>query len=149
MTQSVDYYRVDYYRVDYYLTPTSPWTYLGHERFAQIAKRHGAAVAVKPVDYGVIFPQSGGLPLGKQMAIAGDFREQYAGSGCPTGVRRADFRLPRRTVLGPGPARLPRPGAGEITLLGDTRRVAGYLPVQRGGRFSTKARTPSLKSALP
>ena len=52
--------------VDYYLTPTSPWTYLGHERFAQIAERHGAVVAVKPVDYGVIFPQSGGLPLGKR-----------------------------------------------------------------------------------
>ena len=52
--------------VDYYFTPTSPWTYLGHERFAQIAKRHGAVVAVKPVDYGVIFPQSGGLPLGKR-----------------------------------------------------------------------------------
>ena len=52
--------------VDYYLSPTSPWTYLGHERFAQIAKRHGASVAVKPVDYGVIFPQSGGLPLGKR-----------------------------------------------------------------------------------
>jgi 2-hydroxychromene-2-carboxylate isomerase len=53
-------------RIDYYLTPTSPWTYLGHERFAQIAQRHGAAVSVKPVDYGVIFPQSGGLPLAKR-----------------------------------------------------------------------------------
>lgn len=53
-------------RLDYYLTPTSPWTYLGHERFAQIAKRHGAAVQVKAVDYGVIFPQSGGLPLAKR-----------------------------------------------------------------------------------
>ena len=52
-------------RVDYYLTPTSPWSYLGHERFAQIAKRHGATLEVKPVDYGVIFPQSGGLPLAK------------------------------------------------------------------------------------
>jgi 2-hydroxychromene-2-carboxylate isomerase len=52
--------------IDYFLTPTSPWTYLGHERFAQIAKRHGATVAVKPVDYGVIFPQSGGLPLAKR-----------------------------------------------------------------------------------
>ncbi|MFY9316372.1 MAG: 2-hydroxychromene-2-carboxylate isomerase [Burkholderiales bacterium] len=52
--------------VDYYLTPTSPWSYLGHERFAQIAKKHGATVAVKPVDYGVIFPQSGGLPLAKR-----------------------------------------------------------------------------------
>ena len=53
-------------QIDYYLTPTSPWTYLGHGRFAEIAKRHGAAVAVKPVDYGVIFPQSGGLPLAKR-----------------------------------------------------------------------------------
>lgn len=53
-------------QIDYYLTPTSPWTYLGHDRFAAVAKRHGAAVAVKPVDYGVIFPQSGGLPLAKR-----------------------------------------------------------------------------------
>lgn len=52
--------------LDYYLTPTSPWTYLGHDRVAQIAQRHGAAVAVKPVDFGVIFPQSGGLPLAKR-----------------------------------------------------------------------------------
>ena len=52
--------------IDYYLTPTSPWTYLGHARFAQMAKRHGATVAVKPVDYGVIFPESGGLPLAKR-----------------------------------------------------------------------------------
>ncbi|MGH8738236.1 MAG: 2-hydroxychromene-2-carboxylate isomerase [Burkholderiales bacterium] len=52
--------------VDYYFSPSSPWTYLGHERFADIARRHGAQVAVKPVDYGVIFPQSGGLPLGKR-----------------------------------------------------------------------------------
>ena len=52
--------------IDYYLTPGSPWTYLGHARFAEIARRHGAQVNVKPVDYGVIFPQSGGLPLGKR-----------------------------------------------------------------------------------
>ena len=52
--------------VDYYFSPTSPWTYLGHERFAQIAKRHGAAIRVKPVDYGRIFPLSGGLPLAKR-----------------------------------------------------------------------------------
>lgn len=52
--------------VDYYMTPASPWTYLGHERFATIAKRHGAAIRVKPVDFGVVFPQSGGLPLPKR-----------------------------------------------------------------------------------
>ena len=52
--------------VDYYMTAGSPWTYLGHARFAEIAKRHGAQVDVKPVDFGVIFPQSGGLPLPKR-----------------------------------------------------------------------------------
>lgn len=53
-------------QIDYFLTPTSPWTYLGHARFAEMAQRHGATVSVKPVDYGVIFPQSGGLPLAKR-----------------------------------------------------------------------------------
>jgi 2-hydroxychromene-2-carboxylate isomerase len=52
--------------VDYYMSPASPWTYLGHARFAEIAKRHGAAIRVRPVDFGVIFPQSGGLPLPKR-----------------------------------------------------------------------------------
>ena len=52
--------------VDYYMSPGSPWTYLGHERFARIAKQHGASINVKPVDFGVIFPQSGGLPLPKR-----------------------------------------------------------------------------------
>jgi len=53
--------------VDYYLAPNSPWTYLGHERFVAIAKRHGATVNVKPIDLGRVFPASGGLPL-KQRA---------------------------------------------------------------------------------
>lgn len=52
--------------VDYYMSPMSPWTYLGHARFVDIAKRHGAAINVKPVDFGRIFPVSGGLPLGKR-----------------------------------------------------------------------------------
>ncbi|MBI3451939.1 MAG: 2-hydroxychromene-2-carboxylate isomerase [Rhodospirillales bacterium] len=52
--------------VDYYFTPPSPWTYLGHTRFVEIAKRHGAKVNVKPVDLGRVFPVSGGLPLGKR-----------------------------------------------------------------------------------
>ena len=52
--------------IDYYFSPMSPWTYLGHARFERIAKRAGAAVNVKPVDYGRIFPASGGLPLAKR-----------------------------------------------------------------------------------
>ena len=53
--------------VDYYLAPQSPWTYLGHARFAAIAKAKGATVRVLPVDLGgKVFPISGGLPLGKR-----------------------------------------------------------------------------------
>jgi len=52
--------------VDYYFSPQSPWTYLGHERFAQIARAAGAAVRVLPIDLGGVFPVSGGLPLGQR-----------------------------------------------------------------------------------
>jgi 2-hydroxychromene-2-carboxylate isomerase len=52
--------------IDYYFTPQSPWTYLGHERFVRMAHAAGAAVRVLPVDFGKIFPASGGLPLGQR-----------------------------------------------------------------------------------
>lgn len=53
--------------VDYYFTPQSPWTYLGHERFTQIARAAGAVVRVLPIDLGgQVFPISGGLPLAKR-----------------------------------------------------------------------------------
>ena len=54
--------------VDYYFSITSPWTYLGHARFTELLTKHGAGVRVKPVDYGKIFPVSGGLPLKQRAA---------------------------------------------------------------------------------
>ena len=54
--------------IDYYFSPMSPWTYLGHARFTEIARQHGATIAPKPVDYGRIFPLSGGLPVAKRPA---------------------------------------------------------------------------------
>ena len=52
--------------IDYYFAPNSPWTYLGHKRFAQMAHAANASVRVLPMDLGKIFPLSGGLPLGKR-----------------------------------------------------------------------------------
>jgi len=53
--------------IDYFFAPNSPWTYLGHQRFCEIAKAAGAAVNVLPVDLGgKVFPVSGGLPLAKR-----------------------------------------------------------------------------------
>jgi 2-hydroxychromene-2-carboxylate isomerase len=52
--------------VQYFLTPPSPWTYLGHERFVSMCRRHGATIQLKPADLGRVLPQSGGLPLAKR-----------------------------------------------------------------------------------
>jgi len=53
--------------VDYYFAPQSPFTYLGHECFAQLVRAAGAQVNVLPMDLGgKIFPISGGLPLAKR-----------------------------------------------------------------------------------
>lgn len=52
--------------IDYYFAPQSPWTYLGHTRFVQMANDAGAKVNVYPVDLGRVFPVSGGLPLPKR-----------------------------------------------------------------------------------
>ena len=54
--------------VDYYFTPVSPWAYLGHARFSAMAAKAGATVRPRPVDYGKIFPVSGGLPLKQRPA---------------------------------------------------------------------------------
>jgi carboxymethylenebutenolidase len=53
--------------IDYFFAPNSPWAYLGHQRFADIARQHGARVNVLPVDLGGrVFPLTGGLPLAKR-----------------------------------------------------------------------------------
>ncbi len=54
--------------IDYYFATISPWAYLGHARFVAIARARGATVNVLPVDYGRIFPVSGGLPLPQRAA---------------------------------------------------------------------------------
>lgn len=52
--------------IDYYFTPISPWAFLGSERFHAITTKAGAEVAYRPVNFGTIFPPSGGLPLAKR-----------------------------------------------------------------------------------
>ncbi len=52
--------------IDYYFSPPSPWTYLGHARFSDMARRAGASIRVLPTDFGKVFAVSGGLPLGQR-----------------------------------------------------------------------------------
>jgi len=49
--------------IDYYASLNSPWTHLGAARIEAMAMAHGASLRIFPVDFGTIFPASGGLPL--------------------------------------------------------------------------------------
>jgi 2-hydroxychromene-2-carboxylate isomerase len=51
---------------EYFFAPQSPWTYLGHDRFAALALQYGVQVDIKPCDLGKVFGVSGGLPLAKR-----------------------------------------------------------------------------------
>lgn len=52
--------------IDYYVSLNSPWTHLGAARLEAMAAGHDASVRIFPVDFGTIFPASGGLPLPKR-----------------------------------------------------------------------------------
>lgn len=49
--------------LDYYFAPQSPWTYLGHQRLAEVAKAVDAQIRVRPVDLAKVFPVFGGVQL--------------------------------------------------------------------------------------
>ena len=52
--------------IDYYFFANSPYTYLGHARFGDVARAAGAKIRVRPMDAAKVFPVSGGLPLAKR-----------------------------------------------------------------------------------
>ena len=52
--------------IDYWFTLASPWAFLGHQAFLDLAKQHGVTVRYKPVPLGEVFPHTGGLPLPKR-----------------------------------------------------------------------------------
>ena len=52
--------------IDYYISLNSPWTFMGSALFAEVAKRNGATVNIKPAKFHSIFEKTGGLPLPKR-----------------------------------------------------------------------------------
>lgn len=60
--------------IDYYYSLISPWTYMGGPRLEEIAARHGATIAYKPIKLSEIFPASGGLPLAKRAPARQTYR---------------------------------------------------------------------------
>ncbi|MBZ6078619.1 2-hydroxychromene-2-carboxylate isomerase [Microvirga puerhi] len=52
--------------IDYYFSLMSPWAYIGHTPFMEIARRHRIEVNYKPVFLGRVFSETGGLPLAQR-----------------------------------------------------------------------------------
>lgn len=53
-------------QIDYYFSAASPWAYIGHAVFQDLARSHGCKVVNKPVFLGELFAETGGLPLAKR-----------------------------------------------------------------------------------
>jgi 2-hydroxychromene-2-carboxylate isomerase len=52
--------------IDYYFSLVSPWAFIGHAPFMEIAQQHGVEVNFKPVFLGRVFSETGGLPLAQR-----------------------------------------------------------------------------------
>jgi 2-hydroxychromene-2-carboxylate isomerase len=60
--------------IDYYFSMASPWAYLGHARFMEIAQAHGASVTILPLPLRRLFPETGGLPLPQRHPVRQRYR---------------------------------------------------------------------------
>lgn len=60
--------------IDYYFSLHSPWTYLGHATFLDIARRHGCHVVYRPMPLRSVFDETGGLPLPKRHPVRQRYR---------------------------------------------------------------------------
>ncbi|GAA3842455.1 2-hydroxychromene-2-carboxylate isomerase [[Pseudomonas] carboxydohydrogena] len=60
--------------VEYYYSFQSPWAYIGHKPFLDLASAHGLAIDYKPVFLGELFSETGGLPLAKRHPLRQRYR---------------------------------------------------------------------------
>lgn len=61
-------------QIDYYFTLLSPWTYLGHATFIEMARRHDCAIVYRPTPLRMVFDETGGLPLPKRHPVRQRYR---------------------------------------------------------------------------
>ena len=60
--------------IDYYFSLVSPWAFIGHAAFMEIARRHELDINYKPVFLGRVFAETGGLPLDKRHPVRQRYR---------------------------------------------------------------------------
>ncbi|QBF30893.1 2-hydroxychromene-2-carboxylate isomerase [Thalassococcus sp. S3] len=62
--------------IDYYFATLSPYTYLAGTRLEDIAARHGATIAYKPLDIMTLFSRTGGTPPKDRHPARQEYRAQ-------------------------------------------------------------------------
>ena len=63
-------------KIEYYMSHGSPWTFLGHKRINKIALENNYELIIMPVNYGEVFPATGGLPVNKRSIQRQKYRLQ-------------------------------------------------------------------------
>jgi 2-hydroxychromene-2-carboxylate isomerase len=80
--------------IDFYFDFSSPYGYLASEKIEALAAKHSRSVNFRPVLLGVIFKQTGAMPL-TQVPLKGDYsRRDMERSAKFHGI--ADFRMPSK-----------------------------------------------------
>ena len=84
-------------QIDYYFSTLSPYTYFAGARLEEIAEKHGASIAYKPMDIGKVFAATGGKGLADRPKARLDYRMQELARwrtklGMPLTLEPAFFR---------------------------------------------------------
>ena len=94
--------------IEYFFTLVSPFAYLGHRAFLDLADAHGAKVRYKPVMLAKVFGNSGAVPLAERPKARQDYRllelqRWRAKRGLPLNLKPKHFptnpALADRTVI--------------------------------------------------
>lgn len=83
-------------KIDYFFSVISPFSYLAGTRLEEIAARHGATIAYKPIDAMALFARTGGVPPFerpecRQVYRLQEIRRQAAKRGMPVTLKPAHF----------------------------------------------------------
>jgi len=60
--------------IDYYIFAASPFGYIGHALFHDIAARHGLTINYKPIDIMSVWANSGSVPVGQRTPLRQRYR---------------------------------------------------------------------------
>ena len=101
--------------IELYFDFSSPYGFLASEKIEPLAAKHGRTVDWRPVLLGVVFRQTGAVPL-TEVPIKGDYsRRDFARSAAFHGV--SDFRMPSKFPI-------PTQAAARIVLWAKTHDAA-------------------------